>query len=145
MVASAYARVYRANSILTATPGQLVLMLYDSALASLEAAQGAFGRSPADLKRYEDINRHLRKAQRIIAELRQSLNFEAGGDFAPLMHRLYEYYNRRLVEANMQKKVEPVVEVEGLLRELRDAWAEMLKRPEAGAAVQAPEAQPALR
>jgi len=129
MVASAYARVYRANSILTATPGQLVLLLFDSALASLAAAKEGFARSPSDLRRYEVINRHLRKAQRIIRELSHSLNFENGGDFAPLMHRLYDYYHRRLYEANVQKRIEPVIEVERLLGELRDAWAEMLRQP----------------
>jgi len=130
MVASAYARVYRNNAVLTATPGQLVLLLFDSALASLAAAKEGFARAPTDLRRYEVINHHLRKAQRIISELRHSLDFEKGGDFAPLMQRLYEYYHRRLFEANVQKRVEPVIEIERLLGELRDAWAEMLRGPQ---------------
>ena len=133
MVASAYARVYRANSILTASPGQLVLLLFDGVLNSLAAARAGFDRPATDLRRYEVINRNLLKARRIIGELRGALNFEVGGDFAPLMHRLYDYYNRRLLEANLQKQVEPVVEVERLVVQLRDAWAEMLRRPEAAA------------
>ncbi len=44
------------------------------------------------------------------------------------MHRLYDYHNRRLLEANMRKQVEPVIEVERLVRELREAWAQMLKQ-----------------
>jgi flagellar secretion chaperone FliS len=43
------------------------------------------------------------------------------------MNRLYDYYNRRLIEANVTKKVEPVLEVERLLGEVRGAWAEMLR------------------
>ena len=136
MVASSYARVYRANSILTAAPGQLVLLLLDGALASMAAAKEGFERPPADLRRCEVINRHLRKAQRIIGELRHGLNFEAGGDFAPMMNRLYVYYNRRLHEANLQKRLEPVLEVANLVGQLRDAWAEMLRRPQAAVPVQ---------
>ena len=133
MVASSYARIYRTNSILTATPGQLVLLLFDGALASLASAKEAFDRPASDFHRYELINKHLKKAQRIISELRHSLNFEVGGEFGPLMLRLYEYYNRRLFEANLQKRVEPVVEVEQLLGQLRDAWAEMIRKPAAPA------------
>jgi len=126
MVAQDLARVYRANSILTASPGQLVLLLFDGALNSLAIAREAFGRPPEDLRRFEIINKHVRKAQRIIAELRGTLDFKAGGEFALVMNRLYEYYNRRLLEANLRKQVEPLIEVEKLFGEVRDAWAEML-------------------
>ena len=128
MVAQDLARVYRANSILTASPGQLVLLLYDGALNSLAAAREAFDRPATDARRIEVINNSLRKAQRIIAELRATLDFKAGGEFALLMDRLYEYHNRRLLEANLRKRVEPVIEVEKLLGEVRDAWAEMLSK-----------------
>ena len=93
----------------------------------------AFERPPQDLKRYEVINRHLRKARKIIAELQSTLNFDADEEFASLMHRLYDYYNRRLLEANLQKQVEPLIEVEGLLGEVRDAWREMLRKPQLAA------------
>jgi flagellar protein FliS len=46
------------------------------------------------------------------------------------MNRLYEYHNRRLLEANLRKRVEPVIEIERLIRELRDAWAQMLAQRE---------------
>ena len=42
------------------------------------------------------------------------------------MHRLYDYHNRRLLEANIRKDAGPIIEVERLVRELRDAWAQML-------------------
>jgi flagellar protein FliS len=47
------------------------------------------------------------------------------------MHRLYNYHMRRLFEANIRKDEQPVIEVEGLVRELRDAWAEMLSKRDA--------------
>lgn len=126
MVASGYARTYRANSILTASPGQLVLMLYDGALKALGLALEAFSTSELDPQRIQTINTQLLKAQAIITELQNGLNLEAGGEFARTMHRLYDYHNRRLLEANIRKQPEPVKEVEGLVRELREAWAQML-------------------
>lgn len=134
MLPQAYARTYRANAILTASPGQLVLMLYDAVLNSLALAQEAFGRPAEDPRRIESINRHLLKAQSIITELQLGLNLNGGGEFAATMHRLYDYHNRRLLEANLRKDVAPVREVERLVRQIRDAWAEMLTRQDSGAA-----------
>ncbi|MEO6875352.1 MAG: flagellar export chaperone FliS [Opitutaceae bacterium] len=126
MVAPAYAQMYRNTAVLTASPGQLVLMLYDGVLKSLAIARDAFGRPADDPRRIETINHQLLKAQMIIAELQGGLNLEAGGEFAATLHRLYDYHNRRLLQANLRKQVDPVIEVERLIREIRDAWAEML-------------------
>jgi flagellar protein FliS len=128
MVANGYARTYRSNAVLTASPGQLVLMLYDGALKSLALALAGFAEPEENFRRIEIINTHLLKAQSILAELQSGLNFEAGGEFARTMDRLYNYHNRRLFEANLRKQVEPVIEVERLVRELRDAWAQMLSQ-----------------
>lgn len=128
MVASGYARTYRANAILTASPGQLVLMLYDGALKAMAIARDAFEAPETESKRIETINSQLLKAQAILTELQNGLNLEAGGEFAKTMHRLYDYHNRRLLEANVRKQVEPLIEVERLVRELRDAWAQMLSQ-----------------
>jgi len=135
MVADAYARTYRANAVLTATPGQLVLMLYDGALKALAIARAAFERTD-DPRRLETINDQLLKAQRILNELQGGLNLEAGGEFARTMERLYDYHGRRLWEANLRKQVEPVIEVERLVQGLRDAWAEMLTRHDASASAE---------
>jgi len=136
MFANAYARTYRANAVLTASPGQLVLMLYDGALNALAIARDAFDRPPEDARRIEIINQQLLKAQAILSELQGGLNMEAGGEFARTMSRLYDYHYRRLVEANMRKQVAPVIEVERLLHELRGAWAEMLNKHDDSTAVE---------
>ena len=128
MVAPDYARTYRANAVLTASPGQLVLMLYDGALRALCLAREALERTDDDPRRLELVNTQLIKAQAIIGELQDTLNHDAGGDFATTMYRLYDYYNRRLLEANLRKQAAPVIEVERLLREVRDAWADMLHK-----------------
>ena len=101
-------------------------MLYDGALRALAITRDAFDRPADDPKRFEVINQQILKAQTIIAELQGTLNLEAGGEFAATMHRLYDYHNRRLFEANIRKQVEPVIEVERLIRDIRDAWEQML-------------------
>lgn len=128
MLAQSYARTYRANAVLTASPGQLVLMLYDGCLRSLAQAREALGRPEEDVARLQVINQHLLKAQAIISELQGGLNFEQGGEVATTLNRVYDYYNRRLFEANLRKQVAPVIEVERLVGELRAGWAEMLAR-----------------
>jgi flagellar protein FliS len=130
MFAKSYVRTYRTNAVLTASPGQLVLLLYDGALKALMLAREGFERPADDYRRIEAIHQQLLKAQAIIHELESGLNFEAGGEMARTFQRLYDYHKRRLMEANLRKEVGPVIEVEGLLRELRDAWAEMLMKQE---------------
>ena len=128
MLAQGYARTYRSNAVLTASPGQLVLMLFDGVLSALAIARDAMGRSEGDCRRMEVINRQLLKAQAIVCELQSGLNFEAGGEVAKSLDRLYDYYNRRLFEANLRKQVKPIVEVEKMIGELRSGWAEMLSK-----------------
>ena len=128
MVAQMYARTYRANEILTASPGQLVLLLYDGALKALALARVAFRQPEDDPRRIAAINEQLLKAQAIINELQDGLNLEGGGEMARTLRRLYDYHNRRLFEANLRKREEPVIEVERLVRELRDAWGKMLEQ-----------------
>ncbi len=130
MLANGYVQTYRANAVLTASPGQLVLMLYDGALKAMAIAQDAFTRPEEDPRRIEIINHQLQKAQNIVLELQSGLNMEAGGDFAKTLYRLYDYHHRRLFEANLRKDPAIVIEVAGLVRSLRDAWAEMLTKQE---------------
>ena len=105
-------------------------MLYDGALKAIALAREGFNTPVEDLRRIEVINQQLLKAQAILTELQNGLNMEVGGEFARTMHRLYDYHNSRLLEANVRKQVEPVIEVERLVRELRDAWAQMLTQQE---------------
>jgi flagellar protein FliS len=130
MVANGYVKTYRSNAVLTASPGQLVLMLFDGALKAMALAREAFNQPEGDARRIEIINHQLQKAQNILNELQAGLNMEAGGDCAKTLYRLYDYHTRRLFEANLRKEVAPVIEVEGLVGSLRDAWSEMLMKQE---------------
>ncbi|EIQ00318.1 flagellar biosynthetic protein FliS [Opitutaceae bacterium TAV1] len=127
MFAPNYARIYRQQSVLTASPGQLVVMLYDGALRFMALARESFRLPENDVRRIEQIHTSLLRAQAILKELQATLNHEAGGEIAANLERLYDYYIRRLEEANRRKDETPVIEVERLVGHLRDGWAEMLR------------------
>ena len=125
---------YRQIATQTATPGQLVLMLYDGAIASLERAMTGFQQDdPLELNR--TINNNILRAQAILGELNASLNMEVGGEFAATMRRLYNYFDSRLHDSNMAKNPEGIQEVLHRLGVLREAWAEMLQKCTAPAVV----------
>ena len=117
---------YRKIAAQTASPGQLVLMLYDGAIKFLEQALTGFTfKDPQEFN--QTINNNIIRAQAIIQELNGNLNMKAGGDIAQNFRRLYSYMHRRLREANMTKSREPVDETLTRLRTVRDSWAEMLR------------------
>ncbi len=126
-----YARAYQTQSILTASPGQLVLLMYDGALRFMNQARAAFALPEDNLSRIQSINTALLRAQAVIAELRANLDLKAGGELAVNLDRLYDYHLRRLQEANLRKDEAPLAEVERLVRSLREGWAEMLLGNEA--------------
>jgi flagellar secretion chaperone FliS len=130
MSAQAFARAYQAQSILTASPGQLVLLLYDGALRFIAQARSGIAEPEGTAGRIERINAAILRAEAIIAELRANLDMARGGEIASNLDRLYDYHLRRLFEANMRKQDEPLAEVEHLLGELREGWVEMLHQRE---------------
>ncbi len=118
---------YRETATLTAPPGQIVLMLFEGAIRSLERSLPGFSNTdPAEANMI--IHNNLQRAQEIIRELNGSLNMEQGGEFAANMRRLYNYLERRIWESNVKKNPAGVGEVIGHLNVLRDAWATMLAR-----------------
>jgi flagellar protein FliS len=115
---------YRKVATQTATPGFLVLMLYDGAIGFLERALAGFdGPDPAQVN--QTVNNNIVRAQAILCELNGVLNLEAGGEIAANLRRLYIYFYSRLREANFKKQPEPAREILARLRVLRDGWAEM--------------------
>jgi len=116
---------YRQAATKTATPGQLVLMLFDGALRFLDKALVGFDLDDP-LESNLAINNNILKAQEILRELNMSLNMELGGEFAATMRRLYNYYDLQLSQSNLQKDPAGVQLVIRLLSVIRGAWAEML-------------------
>jgi flagellar protein FliS len=118
---------YRQVATQTASPGQLVLLLYNGIIRFLEQARAGF--TFDDPKEFnETINNNLQRAQAIINEMNQSLNLAEGGEFAQRMRGLYDYFDRRLQESNLAKTEPGILEVIKHVTVLRDAWAEMLQR-----------------
>lgn len=128
MMPAAYARQYQNQAVLSASPGQLVLMLYDGTLRFLRQAIDGFSPQYDEIQRISVVHNALGRAGAILAELQSNLDLEAGGEYAANLDRLYDYYQRRLHEANIKKDVEAIQEVMSLVSELRDGWAEMLRQ-----------------
>ena len=124
------AEAYRRQQVLNAPPEQLTLMLYNGCLKFIEE-----GTHELIEKKYEAANNSLQKAQRIISEFRLTLNMDY--EIAHQLLPLYNYVYDRLVEGNIRSDTSKLDEAKGIITELRDAWAEAMKkaRAEKGAGV----------
>jgi flagellar protein FliS len=132
-------RSYLQVATRTASPGQLVLMLYDGAIRFLEHALQGFGaEDPAESN--QTINNNIQRAQAILDELNAALDLERGGSLADHLRGIYHYLDRRLQQSNFRKEPEGVQEVISRLGVLRDAWREMLVQTAAPHATENPEA-----
>jgi len=114
------ASVYKDNKILTATPAELTLMLYEGAIKFCNIALMAVEKND-----FEKANNNIIKAENIITELRATLDFSY--PVAIQFERVYDYIYRRLVEANIKKDKDILEEALGYIREMRDTWKEVMK------------------
>ena len=110
--ASHYAR----QRVETATPAQLIAMLYGAGVAALRGGIDAMERSDRP-----EANRLLLRAQDVVMELRCSLNPEAG-EIARNLDAIYSYSFQRLVDANVRRDVGAATEVLGILEGLNETW-----------------------
>ena len=117
------AQNYRDTQILTASPMELIIMLYEEGIRTLRNAEAAFELEGPE--RLQEINNNLLHAEDIITELAVALDIEKGGQIALNLQRLYDFMLSHLSRANMQKVLRPVVEVRELLTELRDTWRQV--------------------
>ena len=122
---SAYRQVGVQSLVDSASPQQLIKMLFDGLLASINAARGAIERG--------DINekvRHIGKAVRILQEgLLSALDREKGGELAGNLASLYEYCTTRLTLANARNDVSMVDEVASLVGTVAQGWTEITNAP----------------
>ena len=117
---STYANVDLVSAVNSASPLQLILLLYDGAIGSLATAKGHM----QDMK-FAEKGRLISKAIGIIEGLRSVLDFERGGDISKNLNDLYEYMKHRLTIANLKNDPEGPAEVIRLLNDLRSAWAKL--------------------
>ncbi len=121
-------QAYRDSSVLTASPEQLVVMLYDGAVRFLRQAEHALGEGA-----WEHAHNKLGRGEAIIDELLATLNMDAG-EIAERLQAIYVFCKRCLVEARLQRDPQKVGQVVMLLADLREAWAGIAAREAAAAA-----------
>ncbi len=114
------ASAYQDSKILTASPAELTLMLYEGAIKF-----GNLARMAIEKKDYSKANANIIKAERIITELRTTLKHEYS--VAKSFEEVYEYIYSRLIEANIKKDTQVLEEAIGYIREMRDTWREVMR------------------
>ncbi len=122
---------YRQNSVETATPTRMVVILYDGAIRFLSLALPAMR-----ARKYDQQSLNIGKAQAIIAHLRDTLDFERGGAVAVHLNGLYVGLFDALTDANIHDRPERAEQAIEALRELREAWAEVDHQCQVGKAVE---------
>ena len=111
---------YQKTAVTTATAMELVLMVYDECIRSLEKAEEAFKIETPD--RIEMIGNNLLRAQDTITELSLSLDLDRGGEISENLSRLYDFMTHHLSQANIRQELKPILEVKELMVDLREAW-----------------------
>jgi flagellar protein FliS len=113
------AAAYKDGKILTASPAELTLMLYEGAIKFCNIAIMAIEKGDKD-----KANSNIIKAENIIAEFRSTLDpkYSVAKDFDVM----YDYIYRRLVEANMKKDKDILEEILVYIRDMRDTWKEVM-------------------
>lgn len=114
------AATYNNNKILTASPAELTLMLYEGAIKFCNLA--LLGLEKGDL---EKVNINIIKAENIILEFKATLDFKypVAKDF----ENVYDYIYYRLIDANIKKDKEILEEALNYIREMRDTWKEVMR------------------
>ncbi|WP_213412762.1 flagellar export chaperone FliS [Xylanibacillus composti] len=115
-------QAYKKNKYETASPHKLISLLYTACLQNGNRAKQALVEG-----KKEEAHTAILKMQDIVYELIACLNEEQGGELSQNLKRIYLYVIDRLVEANLQKTVEPIEEVIELIESIRSAWEQIGK------------------
>lgn len=117
----AYAQVGVESAVLSASPHQLVVLLFDGALSAMKKAMILIEQGDIPGK-----GQALSKAINIISNgLQSGINHEVGGELAKNLDSLYDYMTRRLLQANLHNDINAINEVVELLNNIADAWKEI--------------------
>jgi flagellar protein FliS len=116
---------YRETKIKTASQGKLIIMLYDEAVKQIKVAADTLEQQKPKL---DLANNSIIRAQEMVTELMVSLDFEKGGDIAQSLFSLYMFFNRQLMESNLNKDATALRRIGGMLDELRGAWAQVIQK-----------------
>ena len=111
---------YQQSSVNTASPGELTLMLYNGCLKFINLAKQAIQAGNIESK-----NTNILKSQKIVQEMMVTLNMDL--EVSQTIMPLYDYMNRRLIDANIKNDLDALEEVEGLVTEFRDTWKQVIQ------------------
>jgi flagellar protein FliS len=128
MNAASMANAYKQQQILTASPEELTLMLYNGAIRFVNESIKAL-----ENKDLEKANRANQRAQDIIREFMCTLDMQY--EISKGYYQLYDYLSYRLIQANIKKDKDQLIEARGILQELRDAWGQAMKQSHLAKAV----------
>ena len=117
------ANPYLKTKIMTASPQELRLMLYDGAIKFCHQAKIALGD-----KDFESSYNALMRAQKIVLELSTSLNHNVAPELCDKLGALYTYIYRLLVDANIERQVKPIDEALELLKYERQTWQMLMDK-----------------
>ncbi|MCL2874526.1 MAG: flagellar export chaperone FliS [Defluviitaleaceae bacterium] len=108
------------DRIFTASKEELTLMLFDGALKFCNQALAAM-----ESKDIAKANTYIMKVQNIILEFQMTLDKQY--EVSKYLNSMYDYIYRRLVDANIQKSPEVLIEAKDLIKDLRNTWREAMK------------------
>ncbi|MBP1764541.1 MAG: fliS [Firmicutes bacterium] len=114
------ANAYKQQQIMTASPEELTLMLYNGAIRFISESVAAL--ETGDMQACHNKNM---RAQDIVKEFMCTLDMQY--EISQGWYKLYDYINYRLIQANLKKDKEMLLEAKGLLTELRDTWFQAMK------------------
>src|SRR5215212_946182 len=112
-------QAYRSSSVMTASAGQLVVMLYDGAARFLRQAEMA-----TEEGAMAHAGDRIARAEAIIDELMITLDHERGGEISQRLQGIYVFCKKLLIEARIERTAEPLRQTAKLLGELREAFAD---------------------
>lgn len=115
------AQNYLRTRVLTATPEQLQMMLFDGALRFGEQAKLALSK-----KNFEESYNNISRVQKILVELQSCLKHDLNPDLCGKLAALYTFAYKKLIEANIEHTLEPLDEALNVLRYQRETWGMLL-------------------
>jgi len=136
---NAYTQQYQQNQILSASPEQILVMLYDGAIRFTRQAMIGIEDGRASVKA-DGVSR----AMAIITEFANTLDHEVGGEIAENLDGLYSFMIRELTQANLNDDMEKLKIVEGLLVDLRQTWIEAIEIARSESSEQQSESKPMI-
>ena len=112
--------IYKQNQVNTASPKELIVMLYEGCIKFLRLAELGLEENKLDL-----VNENLIKSQNIITELLNTLDMDVEGSISNELADLYEFFLSELFQANIHKDADKIVYVREQMKELLEAWKEI--------------------